>query len=67
MKNYKKSKLNGAGVIMAMIGILGITDQLDLSAEVMKWILFVSGCLVVILRTFYTTGSVTIKNEAGDR
>lgn len=57
-KKFALSKLNWLGILTALIGILGLTSTLELSAETMKVILFVSGGLTVILRTFYTSTSI---------
>ena len=66
MKHYTKSKINWVGIITAFIGVLGLTSQLDLSTESMKIILFVSGTLTVILRTFFSGTQLTIKKLEGD-
>lgn len=61
-KHFTLSKLNWVGIITALIGILGLTSQLDLSAETMKWILFIVGALTVILRTFFSGTTLTTNN-----
>jgi len=66
MKHFSLSKINWVGIITAFIGILGLTSQLDLSAETMKWILFIVGALTVILRTFFSGETLTIKKPEGD-
>lgn len=66
MKHYTQSKINWVGVITALTGILGLTSQLDLSAETMKWILFIVGALTVVLRTFFSGETLTVKKPEGD-
>lgn len=63
MKHYTKSKINWVGIITALIGVLGLTSSLDLSTDVMKIILFVSGTLTVILRTFFSGEPLTLTKE----
>lgn len=66
MKHFSLSKINWVGIITALIGMLGLTSQLDLSTESMKVILFVSGTLTVILRTFFSGTQLTISKPEGD-
>ena len=63
MKHYTKSKINWVGIITALIGVLGLTSQLDLSTEAMKIILFVSGTLTVVLRTFFSGEPLSLTKE----
>lgn len=66
MKHFTLSKLNWVGLLTAAIGILGLTSQLQLSEEVMKWILFIVGALTIVLRTFFTNTPVSITKPVGD-
>jgi len=66
MKHFSLSKINWVGIITAFIGVLGLTSQLDLSTDTMKVILFVSGTLTVILRTFFSGTTLTITKPEGD-
>ena len=57
-KKFALSKLNWLGILTALTGILGLTSQLELSAETMKIVLFITGTLTVILRTFFTSTTI---------
>lgn len=66
MTHFTLSKINWVGFITAAIAILGLTNQLQLSAEVMKWIALATGILTIILRTFFTSTPVSITKPVGD-
>ena len=66
MKHFSLSKLNWLGVITAAIGILEVFDKLDLSPDTMKVIMTITGILTVILRTFFSGTTLTIKKPEGD-
>lgn len=66
MKSFTLSKINWVGFITAAIAILGLTNQLQLSAEAMKWVALVTGILTIILRTFFTSTPVLITKPVGD-
>lgn len=67
MKNFALSKINWVALLTIVLGALTSAQSLNLSPEVMGYIVTLIGVLNFVLRTFYTTGSVTLKNEAGDR
>lgn len=66
MKSFALSKINWVGFITALIGILGFTSQLQLSAEAMKWIALITGVLTIVLRTFFTSTPVSLSTPKGD-
>lgn len=66
MKSFTVSKINWVGFITAAIAILGLTNQLQLSSEAMKWIALITGVLTIILRTFFTSAPVSITKPVGD-
>jgi hypothetical protein len=63
MKHFSLSKINWLGTITAIIGILGLTSQLDLSPETMKVIMVITGTLTVILRTFFSGTQLTTNSQ----
>lgn len=66
MKNFSLSKINWLGFITAAIGILSLADQLNLSPDAMKIVMVITGILTVILRTFFSGTTLTIKKPEGD-
>jgi len=66
MKHFLTSKINWVGIITALIGVLGLTSQLQLSDETMKWVALVTGILTIVLRTFFTSTPVSLSTPKGD-
>lgn len=59
-KHFTLSKINWVGMISFIIGALGLLQTYELSAENMKIILTVTGILTIVLRTFFTTSSISM-------
>jgi hypothetical protein len=66
MKHFALSKLNWVGAITALIGVLGLMNQLNLSEQTMKIVMFTVGVLTIVLRTFFTSGPVSIEKPEGE-
>lgn len=66
MKSFISSKINWVGFITALIAILGLAGQLQLSAEAMKWVALITSVLTIILRTFFTSTPVSLSSPKGD-
>lgn len=67
MKSFISSKTNLVAIVTVIIGALSATQGLNLSPEVMGYIMTVIGVLNFILRTFLTNSAVSIGRGTGDR
>lgn len=64
MKSFTASKINWIAILTVLLGALTSAQQLDLSPEVMGYILGAIGILNFVLRTFFTNTVISV-NEKG--
>jgi hypothetical protein len=57
-KNFFKSKINWAAIILMLTSLLPLIDETDFGVMNAKmWVLFGISLLIIILRTFFTEGT----------
>lgn len=59
MKNFFASKLNGVGLVVALVGLQDFITTFDFSAMTIQgWVTFGLGLLVIFLRTYFTSTAI---------
>ena len=57
-KNFFKSKINWAAIILMLTTLLPLIDETDFGVmDAKMWVLFGISVLIIILRTFFTEGT----------
>jgi hypothetical protein len=57
-KNFFKSKINWAAIILMLTTLLPLIDETDFGVmDAKMWVLFGISVLIIVLRTFFTEGT----------